>query len=187
MGDEDDVAANTSDIMPPIGVGVILHSQLPEVETGKEAISLTLILISRSQPYFPMKQARHAHSCFPKMSSMVLPEQLCISHTIDGLLSVFRTGILCNRRDERSRRIPPDNREKAPKTVSLWRTSSSAAETQPSHSRNQVQMQVWCSLLTYSNTCLRSIRAFFFSLSLSVKRPRASYVTLLSRLASFMT
>jgi hypothetical protein len=44
MGDEDDVAENTGDILPPTGVGVILHSRSPEAETGKEAMSVTLIL-----------------------------------------------------------------------------------------------------------------------------------------------
>ena len=96
MGDEDDVAANAGDILPPTGVGVILHSRSPEAETGKEAISLTLILseISLSQPYFPKRQARPPYSCFPNMSSMVLPEQFCISLRVGGLLSVFRTGFL---------------------------------------------------------------------------------------------
>jgi hypothetical protein len=44
MGDEDDVAANTGDILPPTGVGVILHSRSHEAETGKEAISVALVL-----------------------------------------------------------------------------------------------------------------------------------------------
>jgi hypothetical protein len=44
MGDEDDVATNTGDILPPTRVGDILHSRSPEAETGKEGISMTLIL-----------------------------------------------------------------------------------------------------------------------------------------------